>query len=474
MYNRRISFLLVLSFCFLLGMTTKAEVELFSDSDITGVWTQDEIEYFKNKKYVGDEKRYILFSLHYYPSYIKERLLEEDPYNKLAYEKNIITESALKQFASLRIENKKLLKRYFILLKAEIYARNGYDFESLALKKFFKMMPWYSQSTGKVEINDEEKYNVKRIEEREELLEDINFVNYEYDRKTIVEAKWGKDTGEFGLEPLNESFEWRTYLAVDKEGNIYLVDQNNIRINVFSDNGKFIRSVPIPQEFVSDSRGSKHSLVEGIGVDYAGYLYLASSSTPEILKKGLSNEVVIKIDKEGRKVDEWLFEGTFIYDPYFYEDVDKKLYLWGFWESPSNSYLRAAIPLESNMKKAFNKDLVRDMSLEENKNNMLIGDTRIVLSGERPISFNVSNGTKVGYYDGTNFVLQDLQGAIKAKIRFASICDLSARKFTYKEGNNVILYAIPFIDENLNVYYLEGDIAVIKVVRLSFRGDFWK
>jgi hypothetical protein len=67
-----------------------------------------------------------------------------------------------------------------------------------------------------------------------------------------------------------------------------------------------------------------------------------------------------------------------------------------------------------------------------------------------------------------------LQGAIKAKIPFASICDLRAHKFTYKEGNKVILYAIPFIDENLNVYCLEGDISGIKVIKLSFRGDFWK
>jgi hypothetical protein len=478
--------------CFLLGMATKAEVENVKketgpastaieggkafeagviDSDVTGEWTQDEIEYFQDKEYVGNEKGYILFSLHYYPLYIKERLLKEDPYNKIAYEKDIITEIAMKQFASLRIENKQLLKRYFILLKSEIYARHGYDFKNLALKRFFEMMPWYSRSSGKIEINDEEKYNIKRIEEREKLLEDINFVNYEYDRKTIVEAKWGKDIGEFGLEPLNESFEWKTYLAVDKEGNVYLADQNNVRINVFSDEGKFVKSVPIPQEFLSDSRGIKCSLVEGIGVDYQGYLYLASSSTSKFLEKAITSEVVIKINGEGKKLDEWLFEGTFVYDPYFYEN--KQLYLWGFWENPSNSYLRAAIPLETGRKNVFTKGLISRKSLKENKGVMLLEDTRIALSGESPISFNVSDGAKVGYYDGTNFVLQDLHGAIKANIPFTSICDLSTRKFTYK-GNTVILYAIPFIDENLNIYYLEGDVTGIKVIRVSFRGDFWE
>ncbi len=491
--------LIVLTVClFMFGMATRAEVENVKkeiekeakpvstaieggkafeeeviDSDVTGEWTQAEINYFQNKKYVGDKKGYILFSLHYYPPYIKERLLKEDPYNKIAYEKDIITEIAMKQFASLRIENKQLLKRYFILLKSEIYARHGYDFKNLALKRFFEMMPWYSQSSGKVEINDEEKYNIKRIEEREKLLEDVNFVNYEYDRKTIVEAKWGKDIGEFGLEPLNESFEWKTYLAVDKEGNVYLADQNNIRINVFSDEGKFVKSVPIHQEFLSDYRGIKCSLVEGIGVDYQGYLYLASSSTSEILEKGISSEVVIKINGEGQKLDEWIFEGTFVYHPYFYEDKDKKLYLWGFWEDPSNSYLKAAIPLEAGRENVFTKGLIKGKSLKENESVMLLGDTRIVLSGEFPISFNVSDGAKVGYYDGTNFFLQDLHGAIKANIPFASICDLSTRKFTYK-GNTVILYAIPFIDENLNVYYLEGDVAGIKVIRVSFRGDFWE
>ncbi len=484
--------------CFLLGMATRAEAENAKeevkkeakpvstaieggkafgeeviDSDVTGEWTQEEINYFRNKEYVGDEKRYILFSLHYYPSYIKEKLLKEDPYNKIAYEKDIITEIAMKQFASLKIENKQLLKRYFILLKSEIFARQGYDFKNLALKRFFEMMPWYSQSSGEVEINDKEKYNIERIEEREKLLEDINFINYECDRKTIVEAKWGKDIGEFGLEPLNESFEWKTYLTVDKNDNIYLVDQNNLRINVFSMSGKYVKSFPIPREFVYNSKEVENSLVEGIGVDYNSYIYLVSSSLPEMLKKGFSNEVVIKIDAKGRKVDEWVFEGTYVYDPYFYENEDKELYLWGFWENPSNSFLRAAIPLEAGRENVFTKGLIKEKSLKENEGVMLLGDMRIVFSGEFPISFNISDGAKVGYYNGTNFVLQDLHGAIKVNIPFASICSLSTQKFTYK-GKNVILSAIPFIDENLNVYYLEGDITGIKVIKVGFRGDFWK
>jgi len=119
MSNCKISFLLVLSFCFLLGMATKAEVENLEKeakpvstaieggkdfggeetpliSGITGEWTQDEINYFQNKEYVGDKRLYAEEDL--IPPYIGGQATKEEEL------------------------------RYLRLLRNELFARDGFKF----------------------------------------------------------------------------------------------------------------------------------------------------------------------------------------------------------------------------------------------------------------------------------------------------------------------------------------------------------
>jgi len=42
-----------------------------------------------------------------------------------------------------------------------------------------------------------------------------------YMKKVLIKAKWGDKPGEFKLEPINETHEWKTFIVFDKGGNIY-------------------------------------------------------------------------------------------------------------------------------------------------------------------------------------------------------------------------------------------------------------
>lgn len=59
------------------------------------------------------------------------------------------------------------------LLKNEIYARNGYRFESSRLDEYFSSQPWYTEanSNDDVVLNKTEKANVSMLSKREKTLE---------------------------------------------------------------------------------------------------------------------------------------------------------------------------------------------------------------------------------------------------------------------------------------------------------------
>jgi hypothetical protein len=487
--------LIFLLICFLTGILTKAEnaseeiekkakpvstaigggkafeAEVI-DSDITGEWTQDEIDYFQNKEYVGDKKTYILFSLHYYPSYIKERLLKEDPYNKIAYEKNIITEMAMKQFASLNIDNKQLLTRYFMLLKYEVYARHGYNFKKLALKRFFEKLNWYQPKQKEITLTGREERNLKVIEELEEIVKNTKIVSELFTKQVIVKAKWGKGPGEFGLGPLPESYVYKTNFTIDAYGNVYIVDPNNQRINVFNKEGKFTKSIPIPEEWGKDLR---FSIVEGIGADKNGNIYIASSSTMALLHSGSSGEVVFKIDEKGKILDSLTFMGYYVYPAIFFES-DNMMYLWGSWETE----ITAGVPLEFNNKERFipiSINYLRDNSFNQYKKSINLGKRIINLNYDKsPFVFNESKDSKVVFATCGGFVFQNSSGEIK------TIVSHNSNYFRYYplgygipyKGHNVLISSWPYIDKDLNIYCIDGTETHLRVVKYTPTDEVWE
>jgi len=475
MFNRKISFLLVLSFCFLLGMATKAEVgsvgkgngEGVVDFDLTGEWTQKEIEYFQKKEYVGDKERYTPYSIDFFPPYLKGKIKEElEKYG-------IIGENGLKEIIREGKVSKLELLRYYNLLRDEIYARKGFVFRNSYLKEFFGMVNWYKPTSKEIALTGREERNLKVIEELEEIVKNTKVVSGLFSKQVIIKAKWGEGPGEFALEPLPESYEYRTSFTIDADGNVYIVDPNNQRINVFSKEGIFAKSIPIPEQLIYTYKDEKTSLVEGIGIDKNGSVYLPSSSTSALLTSGGSGEVVFKIDAKGKVLDSLTFKGYYVSPAIFYES-DNAMYLWGDWEGG----IVAGMPLEFGGKERviqINFKQLRDNSFDRYKKSLNLGSRKIKINYDgTPVVFSESRNSKVVFYDGRNFVFQDSDGEIKTKINNRSLRPPKTLWFTYKEYKGVSVSAWPYIDSNLNIYCLDGTSTHLQVVKYTPTEEIWK
>jgi len=220
MSNCKISFLLVLSFCFLLGMATKAEVEgvkerVVTDSDLTGEWTQEEIEYFQNKEYVGNKKVYTEEDL--IPPYIGGQATKEE---KL---------------------------RYLRLLRNELFARDGFKFVSEDLKEFYSKMKWYKPLYPSVVVNDFAGDNARLIRKKEinlkaEGKEEILRKGYV---KTVVETTMGYGPEGLGFRMWEGDPDYPISIVADSRMRIYVLDHLNNRIRVYSDDGAHLRDIKV-------------------------------------------------------------------------------------------------------------------------------------------------------------------------------------------------------------------------------------
>jgi len=491
--------LIVLSFCFLLGMAAKAEVENVEketgpvstaieggkafgaeetplikpeeeviESDVTGEWTQAEIGYFQNKKYVGDKKLYNIYTtiIDYYPLYTEGKVRKTDFYNY----KNI--DQALRDLISLGKVEKKEILRYFSLLRNEIYARKGYIFKSPDLKDFFDKMKWYNPEKKEVTLNGKEKYNVAEIEKRENLIANVKLLENLYTKEVIIKARWGSGPGEFGLEPLDESYEWNTHIVLDNESNIYIADEKNLRINTFDKSDKFLRSIPIPEDLIYTYGDTRTSLVEGLGVDKNGNIYLASSSTKAIISSGTQGEVVLKIDKEGKRLEKYSFSGSYVYPVVFYRR-NNEMYLWGSW-GVNNT---AAIPLGYGKigVSTFSPGVISSRSFQNNRQEIALNNIGIKINNKKaPVSFNVSRTSRVVFFDGRVFYFQDADGELKAEIHHKYFCYYPLGEgFPYKNAG-VMVGAEPYIDEELNIYWVEGTPTHLHVIKYTPTEEIWK
>ncbi len=472
--------LLILAVCvFLFGMATKAEVENAKEeakptnieeselaTGITGAWSQAEIEYFQNKEYVGDKERYTLYKIDYFPPYLKGKIKEE------IKKYGIIGKDALKEIIREGKVSKVELLRYYNLLRKEIYAHKGYIFMDSDLEKFFGKMDWYQPKQREVTLTRREERNLKVVGELEEVVKSAKVVSELFTKQVIINAKWGKGPGEFELEPLPESYEYRTSFTIDEDGNAFIEDPNNQRINVFSKEGRFKRSVPVPEEWGKDLRSS---IVEGLGVDKDGNIYLATSSSMKLFASGISGEVVLKMDGKGKILDSLTFKGYYVYPPIFYE-VENVMYLWGSWERE----ITAGIPLkfEGEIKvDELNFAQLRDNSFDKYKKSLNLGTRRMKINYDKaPVVFNESKDSRVVFYDRLNFVFQDSNGEIKAKV------SSNSKYFRYYplgygipyKGHYVLVSPWPYIDKDLNIYCIDGTETHLRLIKYTPTDEVWK
>ncbi len=315
-----------------------------------------------------------------------------------------------------------------------------------------------------------------------------------YVKKVIIEAKWGNGPGEFGLEPIDETYTWQSHLAIDNEGNFYIVDANNRRINVYNQNGKFIKEIKVPPEFLTYIGEDTIATIAGIGVDSKNFLYIGVAST---FAFGLKEQgkVISKLDKNGNIVDTYIFKGINVQIPYFLEDKNGDMYVWGSWTtgfSKSSDYLgEAFIPLS--------KTKVMDNSgkigmITEVKN--LAAKTFKIINKRKNIAYlNLREFNQKKWIihtcvaprvfrlikrEGKEYIIyEDWLGNItietEGKILFKkSLRNLNTWFFKHPKYGELSVSADALFDKDGNFYLIKGDANGFKLIKYIVNQEVWK
>jgi len=260
------------------------------------------------------------------------------------------------------------------------------------------------------------------------------------------------------------SHEYEPRLAVSRRGEIYLADPNNRRINVYDQNGKFLRAIKIPKEFLTYIGEDTIAIVEGMGVDSKGFVYIASSSAyHSLLKKSLTTygEVVLKIDQTGAVVDQYVFEGGYVYPVRIQEDINGKVYLVGSW---SPYFIDVPVPLNLGAGKVFSVsgDYLRSLVNREYKFDTSEDGTTV----------------RIGEYNSQRcFIFQDAEGRIKKAVPFRRWrCRYYKHswRFPYKDTEYGVLLTVSGVfDKNLNYYEVAGTPSHLLVIKYVLE-EVWK
>jgi DNA-binding beta-propeller fold protein YncE len=263
-----------------------------------GDWTQDEINYFKTKEYIGNYKYYSIYTIRLYPPYIDIGMTDNEFFG---YETSID-----KRLSKIIVTGKIAEEdefRYLSLLRNEMYARNGYIFKDAGLKAFFNQMPWYKPISEDVQLNGFERTNlrtIKKIEKEVREIVELKEINPDtfpekYTGKIIIDAKWGDEKGEYKLYNEGPGSGPETF-AVDRNGNIYIIDLNHGEIKKYSKNGKLI----------SEYKNEAFYGSEDIAIDSAGYIYVIAR---DMHNNALYHEI-LKYDQKTRKGESFWYAGA--------------------------------------------------------------------------------------------------------------------------------------------------------------------
>jgi hypothetical protein len=100
-------------------------------------------------------------------------------------------------------------------------------------------------------------------------------------QEIVFRAAYGNGTRQLGCVIPQEAMpEGPMSFAIDNSGNSFILDQLNKRVQVFRKNGKHLRAIPIPNQFISD-----------IDIGRSGNLFLLD---------GYGTKSVLLIDRKGR------------------------------------------------------------------------------------------------------------------------------------------------------------------------------
>jgi sugar lactone lactonase YvrE len=126
------------------------------------------------------------------------------------------------------------------------------------------------------------------------VADTLNHRIQKFDSKGNFLLSFGNWGGRFGsgYKPKGGTFAYPYDIAADKEGNVYVVDHSNNRIQKFDSSGNFLKSWGNPNK--SSSWGSGDLMYPtGVGVDGDGKVWVADH-TNQLVKKYDSNGKLIQ------------------------------------------------------------------------------------------------------------------------------------------------------------------------------------
>ena len=150
--------------------------------------------------------------------------------------------------------------RHLRIMRNEIFARHGYRFKSKDMREYFMRQKWYKPRYDDVtaRLTDVEIANIKMIQHYEEKMSKIRSSYRVADlikkqkRKIVFKTPWGSGPTQINHDiPQEASPEGPMSFAVDDSG-IFVLDQVNKRVQVYSIDGKHIKTIPLPGLTFSD------------------------------------------------------------------------------------------------------------------------------------------------------------------------------------------------------------------------------
>jgi hypothetical protein len=147
------------------------------------------------------------------------------------------------------------------IMRNEIFARHGYRFRSNDMREYFKRQQWYQPRYDDVtaKLTEIETANIKLIRQyedktgKERSSGKIAELIKRQKREIVFKTPWGSGPTELNHNiPQEASPEGPMSFAVDDSGRIFVLDQVNKRIQVYSSAGKHIKTIPLPGLTFSD------------------------------------------------------------------------------------------------------------------------------------------------------------------------------------------------------------------------------
>ena len=147
------------------------------------------------------------------------------------------------------------------IMRNEIFARHGYKFKSEEMKSYFDKQKWYEPKYNNVnsKLTYTESSNIKLIKEYEDNLKktekasSISELIEKQKREIVFKTPWGSETTELNhIIPEEANPEAPMSFVVDESGTIFVLDQVNKRIQVFENNGKHVKAIPLSSYAYSD------------------------------------------------------------------------------------------------------------------------------------------------------------------------------------------------------------------------------